>query len=177
MESQKHLANDRGGSRLSKFIAMGSQDFFHQMAATHELSNDVVIASILHEVIYAGDVRMLNGLQNFELILVQLFVDLVLAQFLLLDDLDGAGHFGAPMLADMNRAERALAESFAKLVVLAEAFNVLKLHLRLEGQEVVLDLFLLKSCRSAILVDYTCLTMGIKHRFHTLGGHRAVRTV
>ena len=80
---------------------------------------------------------MLGLFKHLKLILVELFVDPVLFEFLLLYHLDGTLHIGALMLAKYNSAEGSRSKLATTRVVIAKVVNLFKLHLLLERQEVL----------------------------------------
>ena len=113
------------------------------MSSTHQLSNDVVVALVLHQFEDSSDVGVLQIFEHLEFVFVELLIDLMLAKLLLLDDLDSAGHFRATMDASFDCAKRSSTELPVDLVVRCKAVSRLEFHLLLERQEVFLDLLLL----------------------------------
>ena len=136
VESEEHLLNNASGTLLSEAVTLLGNDLFHEMATTHELSDDVVIAGILHQVKDTSNVWVLGLFKHLKLIFVKLFVDLMFTQLLLADNLHSTRHLGALVLTDLNFAKRASSQLTAKLIVLTEVLHALKLHLLFEAQKV-----------------------------------------
>ena len=136
VESEEHLLDNASSTLLSEAVTLLVKDLLHEMATTHELSDDVVIAGILHQVKDTSNVWVLGLFKHLKLIFVKLFVDLMFTQLLLADNLHSTRHHGALVLTDLNFTKRASSQLTAKLIVLAEALHALKLHLLFEAQKV-----------------------------------------
>ena len=77
---------------LREAVALLTHDLLHQVPAAHQLSHDVIIAGVFHQVKDTSDVRVLGLLKHLKLVLVEFFVDLMLTKLLLTDYLDSARH-------------------------------------------------------------------------------------
>ena len=90
VEREKHLPDNMGGLLLSKPIQ--SANFRKKIATCDVLHDNVVVLLVLQELEDASDVGVLDCFENFELVLVELLVNLGLTQLRLFNGLDGARH-------------------------------------------------------------------------------------
>ena len=87
VEGQAELLDHRGCLALIECALL--HDLLKEVAAGHELHDNIIVARVFHELKHSRDVRVHCILQHCELILVQLLVDVGDFQALLLDNLDG----------------------------------------------------------------------------------------
>ena len=94
-------------------------DVFVELAAGHQFCDDVEASIVLQKLKDPHYMRMISLRQDVQLLLHEVDQDLVLADVLLTDGLDGASNAGLQVDALSHLAEAALAEDAAHFVLLA----------------------------------------------------------
>lgn len=135
VESKEDLLDHMSRLRLSELLQ--ASNLCKQITASNDLHDDVVVSLVFQKLIDSSDVGVLDGLQNLELVLVQLLVHLRLIQLSLLDGFDGAGHVSLPVTAEMHGAESTLSNLLALGVESSKSFDCLKLHGALEADQLL----------------------------------------
>ena len=107
VEGQEHLVDNTGGLGLREALLCPTScyDLLHEVAARHQLRDDVKVLRVFHEFEDTCNVRVRCLLEHFKLILVKFLEYLVLTQLCLADNFDSAGHLRADMHAFFDSAE------------------------------------------------------------------------
>ena len=124
----------------------------HQISASHEFLDDVVVFLVLHQFEYAHNVCVRDRLNDLKLVPVQLPPPLVM-ETRLRDDFDGYRHLRANVHTRVNRTEATCPKFVYPLVLLIEVLHTLELHFLFEGQKVLLNVCTLGTAWTLVKFD------------------------